>query len=125
MDELLRSLVGVQLAVVESDAKNLAVVESDELPVDHQDQLDHQLDLVALVERLALSAKFGRLALAVLAVLADELVVVATVEYVEPVESACSLLHWFDAVVRMKLRDLQQPQARAAQPVLRQLVLVL
>lgn len=96
MDGLLHFLVGVQLAVVESDVKNLAAAESDELPVDHQDQLDHQLDLVALVERLALLAKFGPLVLAEFAVpvvLADELVVVATVEYVEPVESACSLLH--------------------------------
>lgn len=94
MDELLHCLVGVvQLAAAESDAKNLAVAESDAMPVDHQDQLDHQLDLVALVERLALLAKFGPLVLAVLVVLADELVVVATVEYVEPVVSACSLLH--------------------------------
>ena len=93
MDELLHCLVGVQLAVAESDAKNLAVAESDAKPVDHQDQLDHQLDLVALVERLALLAKFGPLVLAVLVVMADELVVVATVEYVEPVVSACSLLH--------------------------------
>ena len=94
MDELLHCLVGVvQLAAAESDAKNLAVAESDAMPVDHQDQLDHQLDLVALVERLALLAKFGPPVLAVLVVLADELVVVATVEYVEQVVSACSLLH--------------------------------
>lgn len=93
MDVLLHFLVGAQRAVVESDVKNLAEVESDELPVDHQDQLDHQLDLVALVERLALLAKFGPPVLAVPVVMADELVVVAAVEYVEQVESPCSLLH--------------------------------
>ena len=82
MDELLRPLGDAQSVVAESDATNLAVVES----VAHLVLRGEQADLVQSVQPELLEQS-ALCALQALVAQRDELVLVVTVEFVEPVDS--------------------------------------